>query len=100
MERKAQVKDYNYARVRRVLAETGQLKDTVNLKERKKQEKSLDSLINKEEGYNYTIDPEKDGVVHKKNDYWNRTEVEQIANIFPEEEVYNYKLAKKQLNIK
>lgn len=63
MERKAQVKDYNYARVRRVLAETGQLKDNVSLKERKKQEESLDSFVDKEE-------------------------------------VYNYKLAKKQLNIK
>lgn len=99
MERKAQVKDYNYAKVRRVLAETGQLRDTLSQKERKKQEESLDSLIDKEEGYDYEIDPKKAGVIHKKNGYWNRTELQKLINMYPEEEVYNYKLAKKQLNI-
>lgn len=99
MELKEQVKDYNYAKVRRVLAETGQLRDTISQNERKKQEEGLDSLIDKEEGYNYKIDPKKAGVVHKKNDYWNRTEIQRIAHIYPEKECYNYKLAKKQLKI-
>ncbi len=96
MKRK-QVKDYNY--IRRKLAESGQLKDDKSSEERKKLEKDEHSLIDTEEGYTYKIDEERAGIVHKRATYTNRSELDILLRHYPEEEVYNYKLAKKQLKL-
>ncbi|KAF5057142.1 hypothetical protein DSECCO2_359930 [anaerobic digester metagenome] len=95
-----QVKDYNYSKARRLLSETGQLKDDRLKDERKELENGLNELIEKEDGYDYEIDQNKAGVIHKKADYFNRTELERLADVYPEEKAYNYQIAKKQLKLK
>lgn len=96
---KTERKDYNYQKARRKMAENGQLRDNKSTEERKVLEEDIESLIDKEDGYDYEIDEKRAGVVHKKNDYWNRTELQKLADIYPEKEEYNYQIAKKQLKL-
>lgn len=92
-------KQYNYLKVKEALIESGQLDKDRKILEIKSEDLD-EALIEKEEGFYYEIDSEVAGIVHKKNYYWNRTELQRIAGIFPKTTEYNYKLSKKQLGIK
>ncbi len=76
-------KDYNYLRAKKELAKNGELRDKESestLKEREERIKQEDNIPNSIE-----VDSKYSGVIRNKK---------------TGETVYNYKLAKKQLNIK
>lgn len=73
------VNDYNYQRIRRKLAESGELRNERTLEELKTLEKEHDVQVEKEESY----DKKRAGIIHKNG-----------------EEEYNCELARKQLRIK
>lgn len=96
MKRKP-IKDYNYQKVKNGLIKSGQLKEDVNLS-KVKDLNSEKITIPQEEGYRYEIDHERAGIVKKIR---NRTNLEIELGIFPKaEEIYDYRLAKKQMKLR